>query len=270
MQTKDLKKTALLATVMVVLALLLAGGATFAWFTYNSRVGTDRITAKTSDANVNLLLSATKDPFNGKEECDIVQVNTFNKEQLQPVSTSDLVTFVYNNGSKVSDESGYFHGRLFVQATGDGLIQSKIGIYLDNNTDLFTNDENKKLLNAARIGLAFEGKDPVIISLSEEHNASGEQVNNTVLNGVAVDSGKPLHMDSNGNVTQVADPAVSVAAIGIKTNSSAKPLAVLDIGKIYQLDIYFYLEGTDPDCSNSLQLNGATVQLAFYGALTEE
>lgn len=270
MQTKRLQKTAVLAIIMCFVLLAVLGTATYAWFTYNSNVNTDRITAKASDAQVSLLLSETAEPFNGGEECNIVQINTFNREKLLPVSTSDLETFVYNNGAKVPDEESYFHGRIYIKATGDGLMQSKMGIYLDNSTALFTNDENSMLLNAARIGLAFEGKEPVIIALSNEHNPAGEQVDNTILNGSRITSGKPLHMSSNGTVTAVDDPAVSVSDVGIKDNPSAKPLAVIDMNKVYKLDIYFYLEGTDPDCSNYLNLKGAAVQLAFYGAMTEE
>ena len=270
MQTKSLQKTAFLAILMCLILLAVLGTATYAWFTYNSNVSTDRITAKASDAQVSLLLSETENPFDGSDECDIIQINTFDREKLLPVSTSDLETFVYNNGTKVSNEESYFHGRIYVKATGDGLVQSKMGIYLDNSTDLFINDENSALLNAARLGLAFEGKEPVIIALSDEHNPAGQQIDNTVLGGSRIQSGKPLHMSSNGSVTAVDDPAVSVSEIGIQDNPSAKPIAVIDLNEVYQLDIYFYLEGTDPDCSNYLNLKGSTIQLAFYGAMTEE
>ena len=270
MQTKRLQKTAFLAILMCLILLATLGTATFAWFTYNSNVSTDRITAKASETQLSLLLSESANPFDGKEECDIVQVNTFDREKLLPVSTSDLETFVYNNGGKVSDEESYFHGRVYVKATGDGLTQSKMAIYIDNTTDLFTNDENSSLLNAARLGLAFEGEEPVIITLSDEHNPTGEQVDNTVLGGSRIQSGKPLHMASDGTVTAVDDPAVSAAEVGIADNPSAKPIAIIDMNKVYQLDIYFYLEGTDPDCSNYLNLKGSTIQLAFYGAMTEE
>lgn len=270
MQTKDLKKTALLATIAVLIAFVLLGSATYAWFTYNSKVSTDKITAKTSGGNVGLLLSETRNPFVATTECAIVQVNTAKQEELFPVSTADLVTFVYNNGAKLTDETSYYHGQIYVQATGAGIVQTRMAIYLDNTEDLFVNDENNKLLNAARIGLVFEGLDPVIMRLSDENNPATEQVDNTMLNGVRVESGKPIYMDSAGNVSLVDDPSISVTELGIKTNTKARPLAKLEIGKIYQLDIYFYLEGTDPDCSGSLQKNGATIQLAFYGALTEE
>ena len=48
-----------------------------------------------------------------------------------------------------------------------------------------------------------------------------------------------------------------------------KPLIYMELGKIYTLDIYFYLEGCDPDCSNSISYDGADLHLAFYGILDE-
>jgi hypothetical protein len=42
----------------------------------------------------------------------------------------------------------------------------------------------------------------------------------------------------------------------------------LELNQIYAVDIYFYLEGCDPDCSDSVSLDGADLHLAFYGVLT--
>ena len=44
----------------------------------------------------------------------------------------------------------------------------------------------------------------------------------------------------------------------------------MQIGKIYSLDIYFYLEGCDPDCTDSVSFNTADLQLSFYGVLAGE
>ena len=44
----------------------------------------------------------------------------------------------------------------------------------------------------------------------------------------------------------------------------------MQIGKIYSLDIYFYLEGCDPDCTDSVSFHTADLQLSFYGVLAGE
>jgi len=276
MANENLKKTALLAIFMCVVVIACLGTATYAWFTYNTGVTTDRITAKTGTAEIKLLLSPTKDPFEGKEEQDIVKVNKVDQEKLMPVSTSDLKTFVFNNGTKVATNEAIYHGRLYVKAEGSGTAQQKIAVYLDNTEALFVNDKNERkttdqaLLNAARIGILFEECDPVIVRLSENSNPKADQINNTYLNGSLVKAGNVLHMDEKGKVTAVTDTAIALDSIGIATNPQADPLAVLEINKVYQLDVFFYLEGTDPDCSNYIRNMGATMQLVFYGALTEE
>ena len=36
-------------------------------------------------------------------------------------------------------------------------------------------------------------------------------------------------------------------------------------GRSYPVDIYFYLEGCDPDCSDDISYQGVELHLAFYG-----
>ena len=45
---------------------------------------------------------------------------------------------------------------------------------------------------------------------------------------------------------------------------------VLDLNHEYVVDIYVYLEGCDPDCTNILSLENFDFHLGFYGVLTEE
>ena len=49
-----------------------------------------------------------------------------------------------------------------------------------------------------------------------------------------------------------------------------KPLLTMEVNRIYPVDIYFYLEGCDPDCSNSIQYSTVDLQLGFYGVLSQE
>ena len=41
----------------------------------------------------------------------------------------------------------------------------------------------------------------------------------------------------------------------------------MQLNKIYTVDIYFYLEGCDPDCSNSIQYSTVDLQLGFMACL---
>ena len=75
--------------------------ATYAWFTANRQVQTDRITGKTGSADVTLEISRTREPFSpGKAKDDSgndisqVALKTPDAEdKLMPVSTADLSHF---------------------------------------------------------------------------------------------------------------------------------------------------------------------------------
>ena len=100
---------------------------------------------------------------------------------------------------------------------------------------LLGKDVNGTLLNAARLGLVFNNDytSSVILRLSESQNASGQQIFNTV---VASDMSVPQ-----------------------------RPLCVMNLNQIYPVDVYFYLEGCDSDCSDAITHNEADLYLAFYG-----
>ena len=271
MKSNNLKKTALSAIILLLVIAAFGGAVTYAWFTYNSSVWTNRIEAKTSSPEVKLLLGLKKEPFEGKDELNLAatQVNDANIEKLMPVSTADLAKFVYNNGIEVKDEESIFHGVFYVMATGNLQADGQLALYLDSEECVIKADDADSLfLNAGRMGFKFENAEPVIVALSENKNADADRVDNTVLNDEAVPRGKVLKMTSGGAVSYVTDPAISLAEAGI-SNPSAEPIAMLDLNTVYQMDIYFYLEGTDPDCSEAIKEDAASVKLAFYGAVVE-
>ena len=43
----------------------------------------------------------------------------------------------------------------------------------------------------------------------------------------------------------------------------------MKLNQIYTLDVYFYLEGCDPDCSDGISQNMADIHLAFFGVLNQ-
>ena len=71
------------------------------------------------------------------------------------------------------------------------------------------------------------------------------------------------------------DPSVSMESYMIQFGESditlpKQPLLTMDLNRIYPVDIYFYLEGCDPDCSDDLSFDIADLHLAFYGVLQQE
>ena len=46
-------------------------------------------------------------------------------------------------------------------------------------------------------------------------------------------------------------------------------LLTMQFNKIYTVDIYFYIEGWDADCSYDIEYSTADLQLGFYGVLSQ-
>lgn len=288
MSIRRLKHKAFLALCMCLLLLCVLGSATFAWFTANSQVETSRVTSRTATENVELLLSsAGGDAFAGAEESDIAQVNTADMLRLMPVSTADLQHFVTCTATTeedyatyfvpVENEDDYFHGRIYLMAKVTGSDPAaEVSVYFDTDTAVGgvlvqKSDEDSLLLNAARMGLIWndDPRTATIFRLSDEKNTDVERRNNTVLGGAVLEEGYVL--DSSGStVAAVTDPAVLLADFAVDENSDqipAESLFTLEAGKIYPLDIYFYLEGCDADCTEAISFDAGDLHLAFYGVL---
>ena len=148
-----------------------------------------------------------------------------------------------------------------------------MNLYLDQSERLLGKNVDGRLLNAARLGLVFDWDTvkPIILRLSESSNPSDMRSNNTVVNGTKLNGSQVLRY-RNGSVSAVSDPSVPVADYAMDASSGlpSRTLLSMQIGKIYSLDIYFYLEGCDPDCTDSVSFNTADLQLSFYGMLAGE
>ena len=129
------------------------------------------------------------------------------------------------------------------------------------------------MLNAGRLGLVFDDNtsSPVILRLSENESSSSQQVYNTVINGRNLGKNQVLRYQG-GSVQAAADPSVPVTDYTVTFSSDRitfpdKALYTMELNKIYTLDIYFYLEGCDPDCSDSVSFDNANLHLPFTAPL---
>lgn len=271
-------------SVTMLAALLALAAATYAWFTSNRAVETSTATARTGEETLTLQLSQSGgSAFRDMQTAAITQVNRTSATKLLPVSTADLVNFVYAPATvedravyfeKVENEAYYYHGRIYLRASGQGFTGNEsMNLYLDQSENLLGKNVDGRLLNAARLGLVFDGDtaNPIILRLSESSNPSGMRSNNTVVNGMVLNGSQVLRY-RNGSVSAVSDPSVAAAdyAMDASFGLPSRTLLTMQIGKIYSLDIYFYLEGCDPDCTDSVSYNTADLQLSFYGALAGE
>lgn len=273
-----------MTTLFAVLAFTFA---TLAWFTANRAVQTNTATARTGDETLELQISSSGgSSFKSVETAQITQINQTNSEILLPVSTADLNSFVYapftKDGKasafkKVDDEANYYHGRVYLRAEGEGWPEgSRMNLYLDQSDGLLGEAADGYLLNASRLGLIFNGdtSNPIILRLSESENPGNAQIYNTEVNGKILGKNQVLGYNDSG-VFAIEDPSVSISEYTIDFSENqmklpSRALMSMELGKIYPVDIYFYLEGCDPDCSESIQLNEAELHLAFYGVLDQE
>ena len=267
---------------VAMMALLLASlsAATYAWFSTNAIVQTDRVSGKTGTEMVTLLVSSIGgNDFRGASSADIAHVNTTSSESLMPVSTSDLQHFVYNNGNidemavnfvRVQNEQYYYHGRVFLKASAQGMPENaKLKLYLDNAGGLFANMAGY-MANAARLGLTFDGGSAKILRISENANPENGRRVNTVVNGTILQADQVI--SSAGDSLQIVqDPSVSYLNYTIgedgQPQGNVSPIFVMELNRIYAVDIYFYMEGCDPDCTDITQLDHLDLRLAFYGIL---
>lgn len=270
------------ATAFVVLAVLLA--ATYAWFTSNRYTGADSVQVHSGSQSLKLEIApASGGPYG--EESAITQLST--GEVLDPVSTADLTTFFKNiamendqaSGFSVT-EKGYYHGQVFLQATADGQPDNaRVDLYLDTDGIVVNEGETPgQMLNAARVGLVFAGAQgdnggkPVIFALSPNHNAGGDSYANTNLPGA---TGDFVLAGGAGAVNAVADPAVDPTVYTLADNGGGlslpeNPLVSLPLNQVVTVEVYFYLEGCDPDCTNAIRTTEMSIQLPFYGVLSTE
>lgn len=273
--------------VTMLAAVLALTAATYAWFTNNRRVNTDRATARSGTDTLELQISSEGgNNFQALKEAPIIQVNRTELSELMPVSTADLQSFVYNPSTSgeiaesfrtVTDEKYYYHGRIYLRAVAQGdSVGGRMALYLDEDNEAggaLAQSDGGMVLNAARLGLAFDGGSPSIFYLSNVSNPENHQIRNTRINGEVLGDGQVLK-SSGGTLSAVADPSIPLSDRTIIMNDSGAalpkaPLLYMNLNQIYTVDVYFYIEGCDSDCSNSIGLNELDMHLAFYGILEE-
>lgn len=273
-----------LLSITVIIAALALVFATYAWFTSNRAVSAGTATARTGDETLELQISEKGgSSFQSVETASIQQVNQWDSRQLMPVSTADLQQFVAAPVTAsgmasvfqlVENEENYYHGRIYLRAEGSGWSAgSRMNLYLDQSDGLLGQASSGQLLHAARLGLRFDDGTSVIFRLDDSSDPSSQRVYNTVVNGTVLGDNQVLKYQ-NGNVTPVTDPGIPVSdrTVVFDNNSiqlPAQPLLSMEFGRVYTLDVYFYLEGCDPDCSDAINFDAADLHLAFYGALQE-
>lgn len=261
-----------LASISVIFLFVLVVSSTYAWFTSNTEVSTSVARARTGEESVKLLLSQSADGNFTESEAYIMQVNKTSINDIMPVSTSDTVCFVDRVIDEnediiytiVENEEHYFHGRIYVKAmVSEGFPNAKMKLYFDQSKEAggeFVKDTNGNLTIASRLAFGLEsiGGGKKIFFLNEPDGVEKQSV---------------ISM-SDGEFIEVSDPSIPLSDYTISETAAGitlppKELGIIELNKVYPIDVYFYIEGSDPDCSESLLGNEIDLHLGFYGILVE-
>ena len=287
----SLQKTILISLVWILILCISLGSATYAWFTGNQRVTTGHVTGRVAQDDLALLLGTSEGDLAADTETEIGRVNSSADNLLLPVSTADLQSWA--RATVISESAGYgryeeididehgsycYHGQIYMEVrTGrpESYEGMRAAIYLENTDmgDIGTDDDASGILAASRLGFIFadDTSDAKILYFDDAQETSGRR-SNTYIGNTYEGEGRVLAV-SGGSVNAVEDPAIAISEVTVTDDMTEYPessLAVIDLNTPTLVDIYFYLEGCDPDCVESISTSNVTMRLGFYAALTQE
>ena len=281
---------AYIVLVMVALAATL-GAATYAWFTSNMKVNTNSVSVHSDTSKLLLELGdASRGSWSQQGDVSLVS-NASGTVTLYPVSTFDLNGFAacaQNNSAgdasvfeQAKDNgSAFYHGwidlRPTITGTGASKVKGKVSLYLAES--LVPQGTDAELLRAARVGIKISSGNQVLATNIFELDSSdgghrGEHPA-TAPAGLAGYTDGMLLGWQNGQLACGADVKQDPAAFTLDTSETAtrpqNALATLALGQAYRLDIYYYIEGTDPDSADYLHQDSGTLHLALFATLDGE
>lgn len=262
-----------LSAAWIVMLLLVIGGATYAWFTFNPYTNVEPISSTISDGEVALLISA--DPTaEFQTECLLPKTLS---EEMKPVTTADLehfYTFAMQNRQGITIEyrdameevdADTIHGVFYLQS-----LKDDCNVYFYRNGCSF--GEDPQMLAALRLGMKITIGEQIktyIFALNAMGNTEGAQtMQTTEREKVVVQT-----IGEGGAPAYVADPARELTtffAVPPADNKDVpkagrEALCTIQAGEIAMVEYWLYLEGCDDNCVNEVQNREVSMQLSFAG-----
>lgn len=274
-----------IALSLVALAAVLSA-ATYAWFTSNAKVNTNSVAVHSGDSS--LVVEMGDDATSTWSSAGDVALSSNSADDLvlYPVSTFDLTGFVESTGNsadgkathfgEAADGAHFYHGWVDLRASVAGSQASSatgaVALYLGDT--LVPEGANADLLKAARVGLKLSrGGQVVKTAIFELDSAAGDHRDEhpaTVPGLDGYQDGMVLGW-SNGSLACANDPVEDFSAYVMGSGASAtrpeKSLANLELGQVYRLDVYYYIEGTDADSADYLYGDTGTLHLSLFAVL---
>ena len=262
-----------LAAIWCIFFLIVVGGATYAWFTFDPYTRVEPMSSTVGSGEITLLIAADpEDEF--LEECVLPQSTSTG---LKPVSTTDLehfyraygqdrqgVSLTYADISKDAGEN-MIHGVLYLKS-----LSANCNVYLFQPGMDFGQDA--QTLAALRLGLRFSTKEGVktyIFALNGMGDTEGAAKRYTTPQSGVVVGG------INGDSTAVyaEDPARELNSFLAIPNeerpqfpkAGTQELCTLQDQEVASVEYWLYLEGCDENCINEVQNREIALQLSFAG-----
>lgn len=265
MEKKQARSAVWLAALALLAVLLMLGGMTYAWFTFDPYTRVTPMEGKISEGSTNLLISESADgPFDKK--CGLHPANL--PQALTPVSTGNLTNFFA--GAK-QDRSGYTTAfRDITGEIGNNLVSGTVYLQCKGGSCTVFFDApplnlgtDSQWLAAGRLGLRITGADGAaatyLFRLDSLGSTAGASRQATVAMANAV-------VGSGGQL--IADPSEDIGSYLYGT-SAPKALCRLKAGEIASVAYWVYLEGCDDACCNPVQARELALQLGFTGQKSE-
>ncbi len=285
---KALKKQMAAAIAMVCVAAIALGSSTYAWFVNNNRVTaeTANVTATTADY---LLISADGNAYGTTMQLDSTE------KTLTPVSTTnntlkkatpDFFKVKNNdqNAWKADDQNvtkanvfetattnDYYHDTVYLKSsTANAVVKAKLTV--TPNTTTPSHAEEAMYIAFVPVDSDSTYGTPVIYQLAGTNTANttagantfagDETTGNYTTKGIK-------SLGSNGTITQNdnMDALTITNTDGAVTELTFATLVNADQG--YQYEVYVWMEGTDPQCHNTVAQSGTKnsdidIKLEFY------
>ncbi len=277
-EVKTLKKSFMMAILSLLLLLVIATGATYAWFTLTGITSTNvtPMGGTVGSGDTVLLISNAGDgPFD--QTCELKLAA--NPDTLRPVSTADLehfyrvtaqnkqgIAMLYESADRQISES-VLYGTVYLQCKN-----APCDVYF--NKEGLNLGSDPQALAAMRLGMKItskSGTETFFFKLDDLGSTGSATSVKTIPRSSAVVSS----VSGSGTANYTDDPAKELGGYMAEAgeheneyNPGANKLVSLDADEVATVSYWLYLEGCDEQCSNAVQNKSSEIQLAFAGVDT--
>ena len=264
MELRALKKSAVLAGVMILVLLIVLSTATYAWFTFTPYVYVTEMVGRISETGIELLISNNEE---GPFDVTTNLILTNETDILTPITTNNLKDFYIassqdSNGVvqsyqevKTGVDKYLLHGTVYLTS-----IDSPCDVYFDPAFLNFGDDI--QALASMRVGFIFGGSagGTYIYRMDELKDLSSAEKRVTITT-----DGKVYSKDG-----LVDDPALAFAPYFGSNDENGvvagdRALAHIEADEVISVEYFLWLEGCDINCFNAVQGKDLALQFGFMG-----